>query len=149
LLIEADNVPASAAKSDNIIERLRKVHRVAGSLYKVDCPIDWDSVAVIVQRSELSKVNEVGDLIRFVKSSSGGIDVPFVLLDIDDYGKALPFMREVPTAVLARFDALELGPAGCPSWRGACVKVMLSSSEKFTNAKNESTFFFHRTTSQR
>jgi len=142
LIIEADNVPVTAARKDNIIERLFKIQKIVKDQVSPSGDIDWELVVNIAMRSELQRSkDEVGQLVAFVKSSSGGLENPFVLREIDNWAKVLPFIRDAPSNVLAHFETADLGPGGCGLWRAACVKLMVSSEDKFVTPKNESKYF--------
>ena len=141
LIIEADNVPVTAARADNIVERLFKIQKIAKEA-SLSGNTDWNLIANIANRSELQRPEEeVAQLVSFVKSSSGGLENPFVLREIDNWAKTLPFLRDCPPSVLALFVSIDLGPGGAGFWRAACVKLMLSSEDRFTTSKNESKYF--------
>jgi len=96
LIIEADNVPVTAARADNIVERLFKIQKIAKEA-SLSGNTDWNLIANIANRSELQRPEEeVAQLVSFVKSSSGGLENPFVLREIDNWAKTSPFYARLP-----------------------------------------------------
>jgi len=139
LLIEADNVPQAVARADNTIEKLLKIHHNAKTIADEDGNVDWEKVETMAERSTLDNQHEIKEYVAFVKSSAGSLDDPTIIKEADAYSKILTKVRDIPAAVLGRFDGVDLGPAGSPLWRAACLKIQLSS-EKATE-HNVSKYF--------
>ncbi len=147
LVMEADNVPNSVSKQDNAVTLLMKCHQAANALKDLLVGENacteaeyWAKVELRVTRSELNREAEVPHYLEFVKDWSGGMSDPFVLKDLDNFVKTLPNVRELPSTIIGKLAALDLGPTEGAWWRCACIKSMLSSSDKYASG-NRSTFF--------
>ena len=127
ILIEADNVPQTCARPDSTLEKLFKVHSHAKSIADDEGNVDWEKAEVMACRSTLEHQHEITDIVKWVKSSAGGLEDPITLKEADSYSKTLSKVRDIPSCILGRFDGLDLGVTGSPLWRAACLKIQLSS----------------------
>ncbi len=147
LIIEADNVPNTVAKQDNVATFMMKCYQAANALKgMLEGPQRctevqyWKMVQDRVKRSELARESDVPHYIEFVKEWSGGMSNPFIIEDLARFVKGSPVVREVPAILIGKIASVDLGPAQGARWRCACLKSMVSSSDKYT-CGNRSTFF--------
>jgi hypothetical protein len=112
-IIEADNIPFQAAERDTTIDKLVKCHKLA-QLHSKDGVPDWEKVEQIMRRTEIDRVLDVPELIKWLKTSAGGAKDPWVLNDVVRFARSLKVMRDIPAAVLGKQGEVKLGPGGLP-----------------------------------
>ena len=92
-------------------------------------------------RSTHDGVVDVEHLIKFVRSSIGGVESHPVLTEVDEYSKSLKKKRDPSPMFLGRMASLDLPPNVGLHWRAACVNAcMCATDPQWTNAKGESKY---------
>lgn len=136
LILNADNIPNAIAQQDNTATLLMKCHQTAAQLLNdhqfkdhSDGPF-WHEVQLRVENSEMTRKADVAHCIAYCKNWSGGLKDPFIIKEIDAYSKSITAIRDLDASLLSNLSKLDLGPARGALWRGACIKLGLTASER-------------------
>ena len=127
LIIESDNVPGQAVKQDSLLELTWKTYRACKQHVDTQTKkVDIEKVTATLRRSEVHS-GALDDILSFVVGSCGTLEDPFVLHDLDGFLKTLNVVKDPNAQVLGKVGKADLGPTGCPWWRGCCYKAMAVS----------------------
>ena len=137
-IIESDNTPNAIASKDAAGTLFQKCHLVLKEVFTDDAPdvvaMSKDAKKALaiarVQRSELTRKEEVPAYMNFVMDWSGGLEKPFILEEIDFHSKGVANLRDVNAKFVARLNQLDLGPANGGLLRAAAIKMAQDGSEK-------------------
>ena len=129
LIIDADNVPQGIVMHDGIIDLCFKIHDLARELQLPDGSPDWDAVDLRSRRTEVKRPDDISHLIQFVRSSCME-PTNKLLATVDSYAKRMKDVQEVPAQVFGKFESVYFGPSGCPLWREAVWKAIMTAPSK-------------------
>ncbi len=143
LIIQGDNLPFAAAKLDTPLSICWRIVETAKQrMDRSTHEIPWSIVAEDVGRAVSASEEDIASYVEFVRHSSGGLDPPHVLRDVDEFVKTRRRARDPPAKVLERFSSLDFPPNVCVLWRGAAIKALMAATEAVHgNAKGESKYF--------
>ena len=129
LICSADNVPMAMSKADSVFQILRKIHQEANSIAEInsegEAVVDWDRVEHRVARSELNRITDLPELVRFVRYKSGGLNNPIVLDRIEAWLLNTKKSSELSPVVLGRLAHLSFPPNIGAHWITACCQIMV------------------------
>ena len=122
-------MPLQTAERDTTIDKLVKCHKLAQQHIKDGQP-NWEKVEQIMRRTEIDRVIDIPEIIKWLKTSAGGAKDPWVLNDVVRLARSLKVMRDIPAGVLGKQGEVRLGHSNCPYWRGAVPKAILVARER-------------------
>ena len=89
----------------------------------------WERVKKLSVRGQQAFLNEVDDLLVFVKEFSGGINNPRNLMYVRDFIRTIKVEREIPGQMWAAVAKVAVGSKhGAPRFRLACLMAMAAAS---------------------
>ena len=140
LVQEAGNASQALAQCESRAEIMLKLHASAVRLFAdpknlKDVDRTWLRVQAEALRGKPNFADEVLDLLKFVRSLSGGLESPTYLLALRDFQRSLKQSATVKGWLYANLAEVSVGGvfANAPDFRLACIKAALATDKVFPN----------------
>ena len=140
LVQEAGNASQALAQCESRTEIMMKLHGVAARLFADEDNLrnadeTWDKVLSEALRGKPAFAEEVPDLLKFIKSLSGGLGSPTYLLALRDFQRSLKQPATVKGWLYASLAETNVGKvyAAAPDFRVACIKAAMCTDKVYPN----------------
>jgi hypothetical protein len=120
------------ARSDTTVQKMWRVHRVIAKHVAASVGGDMESIMQKVLQEACrceadSNHGAMQELATFVRHWSGGLETPWVLMELDQFCQGLKGARNVPPVVVNRLDTLNIGISVGAEWRLGCLEAMVAA----------------------
>jgi hypothetical protein len=138
LFQESGNASGAIARGEGEIQVMLRIHALAAAASEEGQEVNWMQIQATVSRSKPSCLNDIADLISYVRLYAGGHDAKFQN-ELHTFVRAhAPATRSIKGSFYKRLAAVDLGVEhAVPYVKTACLKAMYAASNKFLNSSGE------------